>query len=216
MAEEENQLYPGADRGHFKVMRLIDNTGLQLRTNARLRNLACYTYLSDLHYTIVGYEIEWWPEFSAAPWEGGAATLYTPKNRPQASKHFFRTKSSNTPKMLYLEDSTINDFLATKTMEDPMKLKSFSQEAAEQIASAAIWRELEGTPYSYRNAVHIARYEATATTPLTVQGQGIRFDWKRTGEDEFVAGEVIDDYVFTRERDCYTKIKEHLESKENQ
>ncbi len=208
------ELYTGPDRGQFRVMRLTDDTGVKLRVNCRIKDAACFTYLSDLHYTIVGYTIEWWPEFDKPPHEGGQAKIYAPRGRPNATKMYFRMKSSNVPKMLYLEDAIINDFLSTKVLADPMKLNSYTQEAAEQVASAAQWRELALTPYSYRNAVHVTRYETTDSTPLAVVGQGIRLDWKLTGSPEEFTNDTIDNYPFTRERDCYAKMKEYFESKE--
>ncbi|MNP88959.1 hypothetical protein D3C85_13530 [compost metagenome] len=204
------ELYNGPDRGHFRVQRLEDDTGTQLNAKCRIKDASCFVYLSDLHYAIVGYSIEWWHELSQAPHEGGIANVYAPKGRPQATKMYFRMKSSNISKMLYLEDAIINDFLSSKVLADPQMFNSYTQEAAEQIASAAVWRELGKTPFSFNNGVHIARYETTANTPLTDVGQGLVFDWKLTGSDTVNAGECIGNYVFTRERDCYTKLVEYL------
>lgn len=202
-----SDLYIGPDRGHFKVIRLLDHQGVQQMASCRIKEAKVFNYLSDLQYAVVGYKIEWWKNGEAAPHEGGEARPYHPLNRPQVETLYFRTKTSITPNMLHLEDAIINDFLNNKVLADPMSLRSFSEEAKEQVASAAMWRVLEGSPYSYANAVHTTTLMAAEQTPLTVVSQGIRTDWRETGTDD--THTVKDEqYPFTKLRACYDKLYE--------
>lgn len=207
---EEQPLYVGADRGHFRCLRLIDNSGVQLRANCRIKEATVFNFLSDLQYAIVGYTIEWWPEEADAPHEGGNAQPYIPRNRPQISRLYFRTKGTITPKMLYVEDAIINDFLNAKVLADSMSLLTYAQESAEQVASAALWRVLEKTKWSYQNAVHITKFEATSSTPLTLTQQGLRFDWKVTGIEQPQSAQ-ISNLPFTKLRDMYPAMQTFLE-----
>ncbi|MNO14059.1 hypothetical protein D3C76_36990 [compost metagenome] len=207
---DEQPLYTGADRGQFRCLRLIDNAGVQLRANCRIKDATIFNFLSDLQYAIIGYTIEWWPENGAAPHEGGDANPYIPRNRPQVTRLYFRTKGTITPKMLYVEDGIINDFLNNKVLADSMSLLTYAQESAEQTASAAQWRVLESTPWSYANAVHITKFEAGANTPLTMVQQGLRFDWKVTGVEQPQSGQIAD-LPFTKLRDMYPAMQTFLE-----
>lgn len=200
-----DELYTGPDRGHFRTIRLLDNSGVQQLANCRIKEATVFNYLSDLKYAIVGYVVEWWKNGELPPYEGGDTQIYIPSGRPNVNKLYFRTKSSITSNMLYLEDAIINDFLNTKALADPMSLQSYSQEAAEQVASAAIWRELERTPYSYNEAVHITQLQSTPDTPLTVASTGLRANWRHTGMEELRSLRVSD-YAFTKLRECYEKL----------
>lgn len=207
-----DELYTGPDRGHFRVIRLLDQAGVQLRPNARIKDAVVFNFLSAMQYAIVGYSIEWWPDGEPAPHADGEGKPYIPHGRPNVSKLYFRTKTSITGKMLHLEDAIINDFLNTKVLADPMTLLSYTQESAEQTADAAQWRVLDGTPFSYANAVHVTRLEATATTPLTITSEGLRFDWRRTTSADETISASVRDYKFERLRDCYGRMREFIES----
>ncbi|MNZ38868.1 hypothetical protein D3C78_563520 [compost metagenome] len=210
---EEQPLYTGADRGHFRTIRLIDNSGVQLRANCRIKDATVFNFLSDLQYAIVGYTIEWWPEDAQPPHEGGFTHPYIPRNRPQITRLYFRTKTAITPKLLYVEDAIINDFLNSKTLADSMTLRTYAQESEEQVASAATWRELERTPWSYANAVHITKFEATSNTPLTLTQEGLRFDWKPTGAPNNQSAQIT--VPFTKLRDLYPAMQAFLEGVAN-
>lgn len=208
---EEQPLYTGADRGHFRTIRLLDNSGVQLRAMCRIKDATVFNYLTDMAYAIVGYTIEWWPDTEPAPHLGGEVHPYIPRNRPGVTKLYFRTKGTITTKLLYLEDGIINDFLNSKVLADPMSLNSFVQESAEQVASSQQWRLLQKSPWDYSNAVHITKYEAGANTPLTLVQQGLRFDWRRTGRtDQMVAGQ-LNNFPFAKLRDCYPAMQTYLE-----
>lgn len=207
----EETLYVGPDRGHFMVVRLTDDTGVYFRANCRIKDAVVFNFLSDLRYAIVGYTIEFWKDGEKSPHEGGVTIPYIPKNRPNVTKLYFRTKSSHTGRMLYLEDAIINDFLNSKVQADPMRLLTYSQEAAEQTVSAAMWRVLEGTPYSYSDAVHITRFNTTIDSPLTIESEGMRFSWKRTTDETGSDTILLSDYKFTKTRDCYSKLKDFFE-----
>ena len=200
-----DEIYTGPDRGHFRTIRLLDNSGVQQLANCRIKEATVFNYLSDLKYAIIGYTVEWWKNGEQAPHEGGESQIYIPHGRPNVNKLYFRAKSSITSNMLYLEDAIINDFLNTKALADPMSLLSYSQEAAEQTASVAIWRELERTPYSYNEAVHITQLQATPDSPLMVVSQGLRANWRHTGAEELLQLRVTD-YAFTKLRECYEKL----------
>ena len=210
MSEEE--LYTGVDRGHFKIMRLIDNSGVQLRVNCRLKEVTVFNYLSDLQYAIIGYSVEWWPEGQPGPHQGGDAHPFIPRNRPNISKLYMRAKTSITPKMLHLEDAIINDFMNVKMLADPMTFLTYSMEAAEQIASSEEWRSFDDSPYQYANAVHITKFEATASTPLTVVSEGMRFTYRRATMPEAMEHGVIQNSPFTKLRDCYTTIEAYIKN----
>jgi len=210
MAEEA--LYLDPDRGHFTTIRLTDHSGTHFHVGCRIKEAVIFNFLSDLRYAVVGYTIEFWDQDMLAPHEGGAPTVFIPKNRPSVTKLYFRMKNSNTPRMLYIEDAIINDFLNKKVQADPVSLLSYAQEAAEQTVSIGDFRALEGTPYSYREAVHITRLTTTATTPLAVESEGLRFTWKRTTDETPGVDAQVTDYPFTKLRDCYDKIKETIES----
>lgn len=209
---ETTELYTGPDRGHFKILRLPDNAGVQMRVNCRLKEVSVFNYLSELQYAIVGYSVEWWPEGELPPHEGGEANPYIPYKRPNINKLYFRTKTSITPKMLYLEDAIINDFMNNKVLSDPMTFLTYTLEAKEQTDSAAIWRELERTPFQYANAVHITRLEATSQTPLTVISEGMRFDYRRTASPDIVRSGEIKPYPFTKLRDCYGAMQNYIQN----
>lgn len=208
---DEQPLYEGADRGHFRTIRLIDNSGVQLRVSCRIKEATVFNFLSDLQYAIIGYSIEWWPEGQPAPHEGGDSKPYIPRNRPGVTKLYFRAKPGVVSKMLYLEDAIINDFLNNKVLADPMTLLSYTQESAEQVASAKDWRLLEKSAFDYANAVHITKMEATSSTPLTVTQQGLRFDWRPTGRVDQLFSATINDYPFEKLRECYPQMKAYLE-----
>lgn len=211
----ETSLYLGADRGHFRTIRLLDNSGVKLRTNCRIKDVSVFNYLSDLQYAIIGYSIEWWPENEPAPHLGGEARPYIPRNRPGVTKLYFRASPAVVTKMLYLESAIIDDFLNNKVLAEPMSLLSYVQEATEQIGSASQWRPLERTPWEYSNAVHITKLEATTNTPLTVVQEGLRFDWRITGsEDQLIAGQ-INNYPFVKLRECYNGMRTYLEELNN-
>jgi hypothetical protein len=212
---DEQPLYEGADRGHFRTMRLIDNAGVALRANCRIKEATVFNYLSDLQYAIVGYAIEWWPENTLAPHQGGEAYPYIPRNRPGVTKLYFRMKTSVTPKLLYLEDAIINDFLNSKVLAEPMTLLSFSQEAAEQITSAKAWRLLQKSAWDYANAVHITKFEASANGPLAKVQEGLRFDWRVSGQEEQMEMAQMSDYPFAKLRDCYPAMQTYLEGLNN-
>lgn len=212
---DEQPLYVGADRGHFRTMRLIDNAGVVLRANCRIKEVTVFNYLSDLQYAIVGYSIEWWPEQDPAPHQGGEAHPYIPRNRPNVTKLYFRMKTSATAKMLHLEDAIINDFLNSKVLAEPMTLQSFSQEAAEQITSASQWRVLQKSQWDYSNAVHITKYEATSNAPLTLVQEGLRFDWRLNGRDDQMEAAQMSNYPFAKLRDCYPAMQTYLEGLHN-
>lgn len=207
---EEQALYTGADRGHFRTIRLLDNSGVQLRAMCRIKDATVFNYLSDLQYAIVGYTIEWWPEGAEPPHLGGEVHPYIPRQRPGVTKLYFRTKGTITTKLLYLEDGIINDFLNNKVLAEPMSLNSFVQESAEQVNSSKEWRLLLKTPWDYSNAVHITKYEAGANTPLTLVQQGLRFDWRRTGLTELQQGQ-LNNFPFAKLRDCYPAMQTYLE-----
>ncbi len=211
---QELPLYTGADRGHFKVVRLTDQTGLHLDANCRIREATVFNYLSDLRYAIIGYVIEYWEEGAPAPHEGGVATSFIPNNRPNIQRLYMRAKASVTRKMLYLEDAIINDFLMHKVLADPMSFQSFNQEAQEQVASAAQWRPFDRhSPYMYNDAVHITRLRADENSPLTIIEQGMRFNWrtKDASENDFVS-EVIKEYEFVSSRECLEQIMTHIQA----
>lgn len=207
----EQPLYTGADRGHFRVMRLIDNSGVKQRANCRIKEVTVFNYLSDLQYAIVGYSIEWWLDGEQPPHNGGEGRPYIPRNRPQVTKLYFRCKMSIVAKMLYLEDAIINDFLNNKALEDSMKLLTYTQEATEQIASAATWRALLDSPWEYANAVHITKLEATTTTPLTVVQEGLRYDWRPADNQSLLYSAQLNNYPFSKLRDCFPAMKTQLE-----
>lgn len=207
-----DELYTGPDRGHFKTIRLLDNSGVQQLANCRIKEATIFNFLSDLRYAIIGYTVEWWKADEQPPHEGGESHIYIPHGRPSVSKIYFRAKSSIVPRMLYVEDAIINDFLNSKALADPMTLLSYAQESAEQVASAAIWRELERSPYSYSDAVHITQLQAGIDTPLTVTSQGMRANWRHTGNDVESNSLVIRDYPFTKLRDCYDALHTAIES----
>ncbi|MCY1285325.1 hypothetical protein D9M68_17760 [compost metagenome] len=200
---EENELYPGVDRGMFRVMRLLDNSGVQLRAQCRLKNVSVFNFLSDLQYAVIGYGIEWWPDAQPGPHEGGEATPYIPRGRPNISRLYFRGKTSITPKMLHLEDAIINDFINSKALADPMTYSTYALESAEQNNSAATWRPLGNTPFEYANAVHITKFEATSSTPLEVTVEGLRFEYRRATMPEDIRTADIKPNKFTKLRDCY-------------
>jgi len=209
----DEPLYPHPDRGHFRVARLNDHNGLQINANCRIKEVSVFNFLSDLRYAIVGYTLEHWPADSLPPHLGGTAQEYVPKNRPNVRKLYLRTKPSLVRKMLYLEDAIINDFLSKKAIADPMSLQSYSQEAAEQVTSASVWRALERkSPYAYANAVHITRLEATADTPLTIVSQGLRFDWQFVATPDQSFESSLADYPFDTTRACYDRILSHIQS----
>lgn len=208
---EEQPLYTGADRGHFRTIRLLDNSGVQLRANCRIKDATVFNYLSDMQYAIVGYTIEWWPEGEPAPHQGGDANPYIPRNRPGITKLYMRTKGVITSKLLYLEDAIVNDFLNSKVLAEPMTLQSFTQESADQVAAAKTWRLLQKSKWDYANAVHITRYEAGANTPLTVVQEGLRFDWRLTGRDDQMIQAQLNNYPFSKLRDCYPAMQTYLE-----
>ena len=211
---QELPLYIGADRGHFKVVRLTDQAGLHLNANCRIREATVFNYLSDLRYAIIGYVIEYWEDGAPAPHEEGVATSFIPRNRPNIQRLYMRAKPSVTRKMLYLEDAIINDFLNTKVLADSMSLLTYTQESAEQVASAAMWRVLGKSKLSYQNAVHITKFEATSSTPLTLTQQGLRFDWKVNGVEQPQSAQV-DNLPFTKLRDMYPAMQSFLEGLEN-
>ncbi|MNM30491.1 hypothetical protein D3C81_410520 [compost metagenome] len=210
-----DELYTGPDRGHFRTIRLLDNSGVQLRANCRIKDATVFNYLSDLQYAIVGYTIEWWPEGQPAPHLGGDANPYIPRQRPGITKLYFRTKGTITSKLLYLEDAIVNDFLNNKVLAEPMSLLSFAQESAEQVASSATWRLLQKSPWDYANAVHITKYEAGANTPLTLVQEGLRFDWRLTGRDDQMIQAQLSNYPFAKLRDCYPAMQTYLEGINN-
>lgn len=212
---EQYPLYPGADRGQFRVMRLLDNSGVQLRAHARIKDAVVFNYLSAMQYAIIGYSLEWWKDGDPAPYDGGEALPYIPKGRPNLNKLYFRGKTTLTPNMLHLEDAIINDFLNSKALADPMSLWSYTQEAAEQVASAAEWRPLLNSAYSFANAVHITRLAATPSSPLTIDSEGMRFDYRRTSSPDQVFSTILRDYKFEKLRDCYPAMLEHIESEQN-
>lgn len=208
----EETLYTGADRGMFRVMRLLDNSGVQLRANARMKTLSVYNFLSDLQYAVVGYGIEWWKDGAQGPHEGGEAHPFIPLNRPNINRLYMRTKTSITPNMLYLEDAVINDFLNSKMMNDSMSYRTYAQESAEQVNSAATWRALGNTPFEYANAVHITKFESTANTPLEVVVEGLRFDYRRATTPEVVRSADVKPNKFTKLRDCYGAMQQYIEN----
>jgi hypothetical protein len=212
---EETPLYTGADRGQFRVVRLLDNAGVQLRPFARIKDAVVFNFLSDLQYAIVGYSMEWWKEDEAAPQDGGEPHPYIPRGRPAVNRLYFRTKTSHTPKMLHLEDAIINDFLNVKVLADPMSLSSYTQESEEQAASAAQWRTLLNSPFSFANAVHITRFATTPSTPLAVDSEGLRFEYRRTTNPDQVFNGMLRDYKFEKLRDCYPAMLELIESEQN-
>jgi hypothetical protein len=208
----EETLYTGVDRGMFRVQRLLDNSGVQLRVNARLKTLSVFNFLSDLQYAIIGYGVEWWPEHAQGPHEGGDAQPFIPHNRPNINRLYMRTKTSITPKMLYLEDGAINDFLNTKMLADAMSYTTYAKEAAEQVTSAAQWRALGNTPFEYANAVHISKFEATSNTPLEVSVEGLYFEYRRITVPEDVRSVSVKPYKFTKLRDCYEAMETFINS----
>lgn len=207
---EEVELYTGPDRGIFRVMRLLDNSGVKLGAHCRLKDVSVFNYLSDLQYAIVGYSIEWWENDKPAPYAGGDAHPFIPRNRPNISKLYFRTKTALTPNQLYLEDAIINDFLNKKMMNDSMTYLTFSMEAAEQVASAAEWRQLRETEFEYANAVHITKQEATSSTPLTTVAEGLRFDYRRISNPDDVRTAEIKPHHFVKLRNCYYDMEDYI------
>jgi len=212
---EEFELYTGADRGQFRVMRLLDNAGVQLRATARIKDAVVFNFLSALQYAIIGYGLEWWKDGDPAPQDGGEPHPYIPKGRPNVNKLYFRGKTSLTPKMLHLEDAIINDFLNNKALADPMTLLSYTQESAEQVASAAEWRPLMNSAYSIANAVHITRLSTTPSTPLTIDSEGLRFEYRRNTDENQVFTGMLKDYKFEKLRDCYPAMLDLIESEQN-
>lgn len=183
MSNEET-LYTGADRGTFKVMRLIDDRGVQLRVKARIKEVAVYNYISDMQYAIIGYKIEWWKETAVPPYAGGEeGNLYLPRGRSNLQTLFMRTKPAAVSKILHLEDAIINDFLMEKVLEQSEKLNDFTSESKEQRASSAIWREATGTPMSYKDGVHITHLTASESGPLEVISEAMTFKLRLTGDE---------------------------------
>lgn len=206
----EQELYTGADRGQFRVQRLTDNSGVQMNVYCRIKEATVFNFLSELQYAIVSYSIEWWPAEEAAPQNGGSPRPFVPNNRPNISKLYLRMKTSFTPKMLYLEDAIINDFINTKMLTDAMTYNTYAQESAEQVASAATWRNLITSPFEFANAVHITMLESGVDTPLTVVSEGIRFDYRRQGLPGDVRQAELKPSPFTKLRDCYTTLLNHI------
>lgn len=206
-----DELYTGADRGQFRTIRLLDNSGVQLRATCRIKDATVFNYLSDKQYAIVGYTIEWWPDGQPAPHLGGDANPYIPRQRPGITKLYMRTKGVITSKLLYLEDVIINDFLNSKVLADPMTLQSFTQEAAEQVEASKAWRLLQKSKWDYANAVHITKYEASSNAPLTLVQEGLRFDWRLTGRDDQMIQAQLNNFPFSKLRDCYPAMQTYLE-----
>jgi hypothetical protein len=212
MTDEENGLYPGVDRGMFRVMRLLDNSGVQLKAQVRIKNLSVFNFLSDLQYAVIGYGLEWWRDGEPGPHEAGEANPYIPRGRPNISRLYFRGKTSITPKMLHLEDAVINDFINSKALADPMTYSTYALEAAEQTSSAAVWRDLGKTAFQYANAVHITKLEASSTTPLEIVVEGLRFEYRRKASPDIVKTADIKPYKFTKLRDCYEAMQTFIEN----
>lgn len=202
-------LYTGADRGTFNVMRLMDNSGVQIRANARMRDVTIHNYLSDYNYAVIGYSIEWWKDPTQPPHLNGETHPYIPRNRPNINKLYCRGKTSVTPNLLYLEDLVINDFLNEKNLKDPMLFKTHAQEAAEQVGSAGVWRVLDGTDKEYRDGVHITRYSTTPTTPLTPVSHSLSFKYRTIGSTEESTINLTT-YPFSSLRETYDKMREIL------
>lgn len=191
---EESDIYQGVDRGQFKVIRLMDKSGVVTGVTARIKEANIYVYLTDKQYALIRYKIEWWNE-------GGERQLYVPRDRT-SSNLFVRSVPTIGNRILYLEDAIINDFLNEKVLADPSALKDFAQESKQQREDAEIWRSLKNTGYSYRNAVHVTKFEATDTTPLTVVEEGLRYDLKASTDEGDGVSVNEGGYKFTRIRDC--------------
>lgn len=174
MSEE---LYQGPDRGEFLVARLVSAEGLFTNVNCRIRNVSVFNFASEHSYALVGYQIEYWPEGTKAPYEEGGepATLYRPQGRPDYSTFYMRMKVSSVVKMLYLEDGIINDFITSKALADVLTLQNYTAAAAGQVESIATPRRVQRTDVEYRNAFHVTRYASTAQAPLAVTEQWLQY-----------------------------------------
>lgn len=161
-------LYLGPDRGEFAIARLNTEDGLFTDVSARIKKVSVFNYASQYAYALVGYQIEYWLEGEKAPYDGGTARLYRPKNRPEFTTLYLRIKVTSTAKMLYLEDAIINDFITSKSLKDSLFLESYEEAAAQQIGSIATPRRVKATDVEYRNAIHTTRYESSDTLPLTL------------------------------------------------
>lgn len=168
-------LYLGPDRGEFMVARLVTHDGVFTEVNCRIRKASVFNFASQYAYALVGYQIEYWPQNEPAPYNGGQANIYRPKDRPDYTTLYMRMKVSSVIKPLYLEDGIINDFITSKALLNPAFLENYTEAAAKQVASIAVPRRVKSTDVEYRNAFHVTRWESTPTTPLTITEQWMQY-----------------------------------------
>jgi len=199
------ELYHGPDRGEFMVHRLDTAQGPVMNANCRIRKATVFNYASQYVYALIGYQIEYWRESEPAPYNGGIATLYQPKDRPNHTTFYMRNKISSTQDMLYLEDGIINDFLNVKLTTPPLNLETYAQAAADQTASIAIPRLIAAKGMEYRNGIHITRYENSPVTPLTLVGQGLKYMAHH-------AGSALDDTEYTVRDTPFTNLKAMIDT----
>lgn len=203
MAEE---LYMEPDRGEFLVRRLVTQDGIFTDVNCRIKKASVFNFGSQYAYALVGYQIEFWGKDEPAPYKGGTAKLFRPKDRPDFTTLYVRTKVSNTNNMLYLEDAIINDFINVKVLQQSIYLESYDEASEHQRSNTAVARQLIDANIEYRNALHTTRYESSATQPLVVKEQWMSYQAIKIGAAPSDQTYYIRNMPFVSLRDMIEKL----------
>lgn len=208
-----NELYTGVDRGEFLVARLVTEDGTFTEVNCRIRRASVFNFASKFSYAIIGYQIEYWPANEPAPYNGGVAHLYRPKDRPDYTTMYMRIKVSSAVKMLYLEDAIINDFITSKTLLNPAFLENYTEAAAKQTAAIANVKQLPRNNIEYRNCFHVTRYQSSDTQPLTMFEQWMQYMANGLGEEPDDTVRTVRDKPFISLKDMVdTVIRDYTTS----
>lgn len=204
--EDQPDLYMGPDRGEFLVARLDTADGLFVDVNCRIKKASVFNFASQYAYALVGYQIEYWPKDAKAPYEGGTAQVYRPKDRPDFSTFYLRIKVSSTGKMLYLEDAIINDFITSKHLLNGLYLDDYTKAAQQQLDSIKTKRRVKATDVEYYNGVHTTRYESSASAPLTQTEAWMQYSANIVNSDRDDTLRYIRDVPFVSLKDMVDKI----------
>lgn len=200
-------LYTGPDRGEFLIARLVTEDGTFTDVNCRIRKVSVFNFASQYAYALVGYQIEYWPKNEPAPYNGGEAKLYRPKDRPDYTTLYMRMNVSSATKMLYLEDGIINDFITSKALLNVSFLENYTESAAKQVESIALPRRIKATDFEYRNAFHVSRFESSSEGPLTVTEQWMQYMAQDIGSPIDETVRKILDKPFVSLKDMVDSIK---------
>lgn len=207
---EQEELYQGPDRGEFLVRKLVSADGVFDDANCRIRNVSVFNFASEYSYALVGYQIEFWPKDTKAPYEEGGqeAQLFRPMGRPDFTTFYMRSKVSNTDRMLYLEDGIISDFINTKSTIQAMLLEDYATAASQQLASISVDRLVGDTQVMYRDAMHVTRYASSTTQPLTQVEQWMVYKGHKASVPKNNAERYIKDKPFVSLKNLITSIVE--------